>query len=100
MQEESFHRLIDYAKNVNVHFAAQIRQDLLEKATKILMKPIHNTDLSSVGKSPLEKLAALKLGTVDEFGGEAPFVERPKLTSRGGKEADLSQLTFHFPSIH
>ena len=98
VQEESFHRLSDYAKNVNVHFAAQIGQDLLEKARKILMKPIHNTVLSSVGISPLEKLAVLKLGTVDEFGGEAPSVERPKLTSRGGKEADLSQLTFHFPS--
>ena len=93
--EGSFHRLTDYTKNVNVHFAAQIGQDLLEKARNILMKPIHNAVMLSTDTDPLEKLAALSIG--DSSSGEAPSIEGPKLTSTG-KEDELSQLTFRFPS--
>ena len=98
VKEDSFHRLSDYTKNVNVHFAAQIGQDLLERARSILMKPIHNTVQSSADDSPLERLAELKIASLDQPREEAPSSERPKLSSKGGKEADLSQLTFQFPS--
>ena len=94
VDEDSFHRLSDYTKNVNVHFAAQIGQDLLEKARNILMKPIHNTVMLSTDTDPLEKLAALSIG--DSSSGDAPSIEGPKLTSTG-KEDELSQLTFRFP---
>ena len=103
VEETSFHRLSDYTKNVNVHFAAQIGQDLLEKARNILMKPIHNTVSSSIDTDPLEKLAALKMDLAveveDSGSGEAPFIKGPKLTSKtGAKEDQLSQLSFRFPS--
>jgi centromere/kinetochore protein ZW10 len=96
VDEESFHRLSDYTKNVNVHFAAQIGQDLLEKARNILMKPIHNTVLSSADVDPLKKLATLSIGD-SSSSGDTPAIEGPKLTSTG-KEDELSQLTFRFPS--
>ena len=96
VDEGSFHRLSDYTKNVNVHFAAQIGQDLLEKARNILMKPIHNTVMSSADKDPLGKLAALTIGDSSN-GRDAPSIKGPKLTSTG-KEDELSQLTFRFPS--
>ena len=99
VEEEYFHRLSDYTKNVNVHFAAQIGQDLLEKARNILKKPIHNTVPSSTDTGPLEKLADLKIGGAEEkeSGGETPVIKGPKLTSKQGKEDELSQLTFRFP---
>ncbi len=96
VDEESFHRLSDYTKNVSVHFAAQIGQDLLEKARNILMKPIHNMVLSSADVDPLKKLATLSIGD-SSSGGDTPAIEGPKLTSTG-KEDELSQLTFRFPS--
>ena len=95
VDEESFHRLSDYTKNVNVHFAAQIGQDLLEKARNILMKPIHNTVMSSADVDPLTKLAALSIGD-SSSSGDAPSIEGPKLTSTG-KEDELSRFTFQFP---
>ena len=98
VDQESFHRLSDYTKNVNVHFAAQIGQDLLEKARNILLKPIHNTVMSSTDTDPLEKLAALSIGdSSSSNSGDAPFIEGPKLSS-SGKEDELSQFTFRFPS--
>ena len=98
IEGDSFHRLSDYTKNVNVHFAAQIGQDLLEKARSILMKPIHNTVLSSCDTKPLEKLATLRLGSFDGTSSETPSSEGRRLTSKGEKDAELSQLTFQFPS--
>ena len=96
VNEESFHRLSDYTKNVNVHFAAQIGQDLLEKARDILMKPIHNTVMSSADVDPLTKLVALSIGD-SSSSGDAPSIEGPKLTTTG-KEDELSRFTFQFPS--
>ena len=96
--EGSFHRLSDYTKNVNVHFAAQIGQDLLEKARSILLKPIHDTVmLSADDVNPLGKLAVLRIGSVESSGGEAPAIQEPKLTSKGKDDDKLSQLTFQFP---
>ncbi len=42
-KEEACQTLSQYAKQVNSHFAAQKSQDLLDKARRILMQPLHTT---------------------------------------------------------
>lgn len=91
--EGNFHRLSDYTKDVNTHFAAQISQDLLAKARSILMKPIHNAVLLPE-TNVVEKLAQLGPSSDSTL---ATLNESASFKSHG-KEEDLSLLTFTFPS--
>ena len=94
VEEGSFHRLSDYTKDVNTHFAAQISQEILVKARSILMKPIHNGELLPE-TSVFERLA--QLGPGSDSTSSLPS-ETASFKKTHSKEEDLTSLTFTFPS--
>ena len=88
--EESYSALTDYTVNVDTHVTMQQCQNILDKARKLLMQPIHNTVKTNEDESlvPLKKL---------NIGGSFVTGEKQMRLTGSVDEIDISSLTFAFP---
>lgn len=87
-------KMSGYANDINTHFVMQKSQDMLVKARSILMRPIHDTIVtSSTDLDPVLKLKEILSGTT--LSHETDSRDVPVMDEL--YSSDISSLSFKFP---